>query len=123
MLNSGVRRIISPRKHIVKNMHARLQRHVKHRLGSLEKGAGIDWGTAEVRPVTPPSCWECASFCVLGGYFNRERRWHLVRSYWMATTLGLAARMWVAVHSHTGEISVSSAVWVMHDLDPENSPC
>ncbi|KAG8904913.1 hypothetical protein FRB99_001011 [Tulasnella sp. 403] len=29
------------------NMHPRLQRHVKHRLTGLEKGSGIDWGTAE----------------------------------------------------------------------------
>ncbi|KAG8960422.1 hypothetical protein FRC03_006542 [Tulasnella sp. 419] len=29
------------------NMHSRLNRHVKHRLASLEKKEGIDWGTAE----------------------------------------------------------------------------
>ncbi|KIO24447.1 hypothetical protein M407DRAFT_212813 [Tulasnella calospora MUT 4182] len=29
------------------SMHPRLQRHVKHRLTSLEKGTGLDWGTAE----------------------------------------------------------------------------
>lgn len=28
-------------------IHSRLKRHVKHRLESLEKGAGIDWATAE----------------------------------------------------------------------------
>ncbi|KAB5594248.1 Dehydrogenase E1 and transketolase domain containing 1 [Ceratobasidium theobromae] len=27
--------------------HPRLQRHIKHRLSSLESGQGIDWGTAE----------------------------------------------------------------------------
>ncbi|KAG9094262.1 hypothetical protein FS749_012793, partial [Ceratobasidium sp. UAMH 11750] len=28
-------------------IHPRLQRHIKHRLSSLESGQGIDWGTAE----------------------------------------------------------------------------
>lgn len=28
-------------------IHPRLQRHIKHRLSSLESGKGIDWGTAE----------------------------------------------------------------------------
>ncbi|QRW05238.1 2-oxoglutarate dehydrogenase E1 component [Ceratobasidium sp. AG-Ba] len=29
------------------SIHPRLQRHIKHRLSSLESGQGIDWGTAE----------------------------------------------------------------------------
>jgi 2-oxoglutarate dehydrogenase complex dehydrogenase (E1) component-like enzyme len=29
-------------------IHSRLQRHVKSRLQSIEKGAGLDWATAEV---------------------------------------------------------------------------
>jgi 2-oxoadipate dehydrogenase E1 component len=28
-------------------IHSRLKRHVKHRLESLDNGAGIDWATAE----------------------------------------------------------------------------
>lgn len=30
-------------------VHSKLVRHVKNRLGSLEKGRGLDWATAEVR--------------------------------------------------------------------------
>lgn len=33
---------------ILQVIHPRLQRHVKSRLASLEKGEGIDWATAEV---------------------------------------------------------------------------
>ena len=32
-------------------MHDRLKRHVGARLKSLESGAGINWGTAEVRQL------------------------------------------------------------------------
>jgi probable 2-oxoglutarate dehydrogenase E1 component DHKTD1 len=34
---------------ILQEIHPRLQRHVKSRLTSLDKGEGIDWATAEVR--------------------------------------------------------------------------
>jgi probable 2-oxoglutarate dehydrogenase E1 component DHKTD1 len=34
---------------ILQEIHPRLQRHVKSRLASLDKGEGIDWATAEVR--------------------------------------------------------------------------
>lgn len=34
---------------ILQEIHSRLQRHVRSRLASLDKGEGIDWATAEVR--------------------------------------------------------------------------
>lgn len=36
---------------ILQEIHPRLQRHVKSRLASLDKGEGIDWATAEVRGI------------------------------------------------------------------------
>ena len=36
---------------ILQEIHPRLQRHVKSRLASLDKGGGIDWATAEVRGI------------------------------------------------------------------------
>lgn len=35
---------------VEKEIHPRLQRHVKNRLNALETGHGLDWATAEVRP-------------------------------------------------------------------------
>ena len=35
-------------------IHPRLQRHVKARLGAIEKGEGVDWATAEVRALLLP---------------------------------------------------------------------
>lgn len=39
---------------VLQEIHPRLQRHVKSRLASLDKGEGIDWATAEVRSFHPP---------------------------------------------------------------------
>jgi probable 2-oxoglutarate dehydrogenase E1 component DHKTD1 len=33
---------------IVKEMHPRLERHIKHRLQSIKSEKGLDWATAEV---------------------------------------------------------------------------
>ena len=37
----------------MQEIHPRLQRHVKNRLQTIEKGTGLDWATAEVGRFLP----------------------------------------------------------------------
>lgn len=54
-------------------IHTKLGRHVKNRLGSLEKGKGLDWATAEVRSTFSAVFTLAYKLCFLC------RLWRLVR--------------------------------------------
>lgn len=68
-------------------LHPRLQRHVKHRLGALEAGTGLNWATAEVCRLSR------YKFLTSSDRYSDLRLWRLARSFKKAMTSGYLVKM------------------------------
>jgi probable 2-oxoglutarate dehydrogenase E1 component DHKTD1 len=64
----------------MQEIHRRLQRHVKHRLESVQKGEGLDWATAEVTTI---------SYFLLSGSYKVDISWDIGNGLWLADARGL----------------------------------